>query len=101
MPDYIPIQDVITVGTSSVRISDKPNVGQKRVEFVLTNVSAGGQVIWLAMEQDAVVGQGLKPLAVGESMYAVIDSRYEPWQGRWNAVATAAGALLARSERTE
>lgn len=93
----LPREDSVSVGVTSVEVS--PETGSKqRQAIVLTNTSAGGQVISLAWGRDAVAGKGITLLA-GEHHVEAIDKGFIPLNARISAIADAAGGTLAIHER--
>lgn len=66
--------------------------------MVFTNVSTGGQTIFLSSGADAALNTGI-PLKVGSSWAESIDSAFTPTNLKWSAISDLAGATLAISER--
>lgn len=92
-PELVPLQTSITVGTSVVDIAplDKTT---KRLIYVFSNTSSGGQSISLGIGQDAVAGKGIV-LSPGGVWQESVDNRYDPSNLRLTAVASGAGGTLA------
>lgn len=97
--ELIPRQTSLTIGTSVSEISPETGIRQRQL-IVLTNVSTGGQIIYLASGQDAALNAGI-PLKVGSSWAESIDSSFRPTNLRWTAISDLAGATLAVAERVE
>lgn len=97
--ELIPRNSSLTVGTSVTEVSPETGNRQRKL-IVLTNVSTGGQTIYLASGQDAALSAGI-PLKVGSSWAESIDSSFTPTNLRWTAVSDLAGSTLAICERVE
>jgi len=87
----------LAVSTAAVLVSPYLAVGIRKV-LALTNASTGAQTISLSWGVPAVANTGIV-LAPGQSWVESIDSQYVPdIQDIW-AISSAAGAVLAISER--
>lgn len=87
---------VATVGVSSSKVAEE--CYQERVFHSYVNNSTGGQKIYLAFGQEAVVGSGM-PLSVGGFWSESKDSGENISQEQVNAISDIAGASLAIVER--
>lgn len=87
----------VTVGTTSVEVSRQISVGQV-ISRVYTNASSAGQVISLAWGEPAVANSGMVLYPQG-SWSETIDVAYIPSSDAVNAIASAAGGVLAVAER--
>jgi len=85
----------LTVGTSSVIVSNSRNELNKRKTLLVRNVSGDGTIIYVNLGQTtAVLTTGIK-LEDGESFSDSTGEGYEAYQGTFSAIATAAtGSLL-------
>lgn len=93
------INDQVTVGTDAVVVSlEKSNMNGKRISLVFTNTSAGGQVITIAIDKEAVANQGIV-LNPGGSWSTSASEGYLPTQSHITAVSDLAGGLLSIQER--
>jgi len=95
MPTEITNNTSMTIGASLEQVLPKVAFG-KRIEYVLTNTSTGGQQISLALSEttSAADGKGIV-LKVGQSHYASISDGYPMWQGPITGIASGGGATLA------
>ena len=100
LPGGSPVSDAVTVGTTSLNVV--PGLSPTQEDFyqvVLSNVSTGGQVIYLNdTGGSAVSGKGIM-LQPGEKIFYSIDAQYVPPRAGINAVASATGGSLGRSIR--
>ena len=89
----------LAVNTTPVVVSEEQYEGcaQRKVIFI-TNTSAGGQVITLSPDTDAVAGVGIV-IGPGGFYQDSADSGYIPNQSRISAVSNLAGGTLAIHER--
>lgn len=71
---------------------------QQRSAVIITNTSTGGQVITLAMGQEAVAGAGIV-LSVGGVYQDSRDGQYMPSNKQINAISSGAGGTVAVQER--
>lgn len=91
--------DSVTVGTSAVTVSlEQNNPNAQRSMIVLTNISTGGQTIYLAFGAEAKASQGIA-LAVGGYHAEALDAGFKPTNQQITAIASAAGGTLAVHER--
>ena len=86
-----------TIGTSSVIVAEDLWEND-RVEITLTNISSGGQVISIAIDGEAVANTG-KVLSPGGFYAASEGDGFKPTKKRISAISSAAGGILAISER--
>jgi len=89
----------LTIAATSMRISEAVYNGQRAV-LILKNTSTGGEIISLAIGQQAVANSGLV-LKQGETMTMAKDSGYNPTNQDINAIGSAATATLAIYEEIE
>jgi hypothetical protein len=90
----------ITVGTDAIVISvEKNNENNKRKSIILINTSAAAQVITIAIDAQAVAGQGIV-LAVGGSWQDSQEGGYLPTQKQITVISNAIGGLVSIQERT-
>lgn len=88
-----PINTNITVGTSATVVSlEKGN--EEREAIILTNVSTAGQVITIAIGEEAKAGKGIV-LGVGSQCALSMDAGFKPPQQAITAIADGANASLA------
>jgi hypothetical protein len=90
-------QRVVTVGATSTVVSRLSPIA-RRVQFVLTNASTGGQTISISLSQEAVAGQGIV-LSPGGFYAESTDSGFVASNEDIYAIASGAGGSLAVSER--
>lgn len=90
------INTTVTVGTSNVEVSRE--CFQQRSAIVLTNTSTGGQVISIAIGEQAVAGNGIQ-LRAGGVYQDTRDGSYMPSNKQINAISDVAGGTLAVHER--
>lgn len=89
------INRTATIGTDTTMISEaKINGHSERVRLVVTNTSAGGQVISLAVNADATAGSGLV-LSPGGFMTWERQGNVPVQQQRVNAISNLAGGSVA------
>lgn len=91
----LPQESQKTVGTSAVDVFNEVDAA---VERSVTNISTSGQVIYLGIGQDAVVGKGIV-VPPGSVYSQAIDARYTPDAVRWSAISSGASGLLATHQR--
>lgn len=94
-----PIQDSITIGTTSIEVSSECNTDD-RTAIVYKNISTTGQTIWLAWLKDAVASSGIE-LSPGDTWVESQDTKFNPLRYAINAIASAPGAVMTRHERRE
>jgi len=88
-----------TIGTDSVEVlQDRTGLNIKRTSYVLTNISAAGQVIYIFIGEQAATSKGI-PLYVGGSLDRTINEN--PQQEQFLGIASAAGAILSIQEETQ
>ena len=101
LPEIIPRQTVISVGTSVVVVSNEIdlNATSYRKAIILKNTSTGGQKISLGIGLDAVNGSG-EVLDPGDYIIESASEGYFPTFGKFRitAIASAAGGTLAVME---
>lgn len=90
----------VTVGTSVTELSDDKTqyLDTTRISIILVNTSTGGQNVTIAIDGEAVAGQGIV-LYPGGTWNDSQDGIYLPTQARITAIASAAGATIAIQER--
>ena len=89
--------DQLTIGTTNVNVSKAPH-GNKRKSIMLTNTSAGAQVITIGKgDIGATAGRGLI-LAVGQSYIESTSEGFQCYQGPIQGISDVAGALLSIQE---
>lgn len=91
--------ETITVGTDSViALIDRQGLEQKRISYVLQNISTGGQIITISTGAP-VASKASRYLAVGGTEDRTPEQR--PPQQAIYAISDAAGATLAIYEESE
>jgi len=91
--------ELISVGTAAIVVSDeRNNMNQPRVSITIVNTSTAGQVITLAVDNEAKTGKGIQ-LAVGGSFTDSRDSLYYPTQKYITAISDAANGQISLQER--
>jgi len=89
----------LTVGTSAAVVCLEQSLPQsQRSVLILTNISTGGQTIYLSFSGEAVANKGI-PLSVGGFHAESIDAGFRPSNNQITAIASAVGATLAIHER--
>ena len=71
---------------------------QQRSAVIITNTSTAGQVIYIAVGQEAKVGEGI-PLSVGGVYQDTMDAGYKPSNKQIQAISSAVGGLVSVHER--
>jgi len=93
--------DLVTVDTTAVVISvEKANANTVRKSIIVINSSAGGQVVTLGIDKEAVANYGIV-LSPGGYWSDSAEGGYYPTQKQITAIADIAGAKLSIQERTE
>jgi len=92
-------EQVTVNATASVVSVEKGNNNGQRQSIILINTSAGGQVITIAIDTEAVVNKGIV-LQAGGVWQDSKDGGYIPTQKQITAISSAAGGLLSIQERT-
>lgn len=87
----------VTIGVTPSIVAEELQPKQ-RTEIFLCNNSTGGQVIYLGIDADAVVGSGLT-LYPGGVFASSSDSGFSPTHKRITAISNLAGASLTGFER--
>lgn len=88
----------VSVGTSATLVAEQLLYGQRKA-IVLTNISTGGQVIYLSVgQQPSATGSGI-PLYPAGSWSESLDSAFIPTNAQIWAISTAAAGTLAIHER--
>lgn len=95
--ETIPRQLSLAVGASVVEVSPETGTNQRTL-LCLSNVSIGGQIIYIGVGADAVANAGIV-LQPTESYTEAIDTAFTPSNLRFTALASAAGGVLAIHER--
>lgn len=89
----------LTVGTSAAVVALEQSLPQaQRSVLILTNISTGGQTIYLSFSGEAQANKGI-PLYVGGFHSESIDAGFKPTNNQITAIASGAGATLAIHER--
>jgi len=88
-----------TIATTSTMISEAV-YNATRVAFMVKNISLAGEVIYLAIGKEAIIGQGIQ-LQQGDYIFFSRDGGYTPSQDRINAIASVATANLAIHEEID
>lgn len=89
----------LDVGTSSIVISEeKSNENVNRVEIILINTSTGGEVITVAVDNEAVALNGIVLYQGGNYSFTIQGSIF-PTQKQINAICSGAGGKLSVYER--
>jgi len=88
-----------TIATTNTMISPAL-YGNKRIVLVVTNTSTAGEVISIAVGQEAVAGKGIV-LNQNDKLAMSSDSGYAPPLEQINAIASAATATLSVYEESE
>lgn len=91
--------DSVTVGTTSVEVSPARRPRQRQA-LVITNVSTGGQIVYLMWADEAIAGKGI-PLFPGGAWSESVDSAYTPPKGKISAIASGALGSIAIHEQME
>lgn len=86
----------VSVGTASVVLSDE--CFQQRSALIISNTSTGGQIIYISVGQDAVVGNGVF-IAPGGVYQDTRDGSYFPTNLQINGISNLAGGTVAIQER--
>jgi len=87
-----------TIGTTSSVVANQQNSGTRTfISFI--NTSTGGQVITIAVGEEAKAGEGIV-LSPGGYYYEDTDSIVYPTQTQITAISDVAGGTLAIQERT-
>jgi len=92
-------QRQVEVGVTSGVVSRLQPIA-RRVLFVLTKVSTGGQTITVSIGQDATAGNGIV-LGPGGFYSESADAGFTPTNDDIYAISDLAGGLLAVSERVD
>ena len=90
--------DTATVGTSSVTLFKRVLLGQKRIEFAITNTSSTQDVYIFMGNIAAVSGSGIK-LTPNTSFIQSTDAGSSCWQGEVQCIASAAAGSVAIMQR--
>lgn len=85
-----------TIGATSSVVSEQ--CFQQRTAIIITNTSTAGQVINIALGQEAAVGTGIQ-LSPGGTYQDARDGAYMPSNQQVNAISSAIGGTLAVHER--
>jgi len=93
----IPNDAVYTVGVTPVDLSPEKGDGMRTL-LIVTNLSSGGQVVYIAVGKDASTSDAiaLQPFGVYQE---TLDARFTPTSKRISAVSNLAGATVAIHER--
>lgn len=91
----------LTVDTTTIEVSEDKTTraDSKRIGIVLINTSGGGQVISIAIDGEAVAGQGIVLSPGGYWQDNQDGIGYMPTQARITAISNLAGGTLAIQER--
>lgn len=91
----------LTVGVTAVEVSEDKTArtDSKRIGIILINTSTGGQTITIAIDGEAVAGEGIVLSPGGYWQDNQDGIGYLPTQARITAVSDLAGATLAIQER--
>ena len=87
-----------TVGITPVNIAEQ-QINGKRTFISVVNTSTSGQIVYLSVGEEAVLGQGF-PMSPGGSFSEDTSSIVFPSQKHYSVIADAAGATVAIQERT-
>ena len=90
---------VVAVGVAQVVISPAIAPGRRKL-ILMTNTSAGGERISIALNGNAIDGSSIV-LAAGFSWLESIDAVFTPTNEVITAISSGAGGLLAVHERIE
>jgi hypothetical protein len=94
---HLPRDTKHTIGTTSKIISNELTT-QQREAIIISNISAGGQIVTLGIGRDAVANTGI--ILLGGAIYhEVIDSEFKPTNAIITAIASGAGAVVSVHER--
>lgn len=85
-----------TIGTTSALVSEE--CFQQRTAIIITNTSPAGQVINIAIGEEAKAGIGVQ-LSVGGTYQDARDGQYMPSNKQIQAISSAAGGTIAVHER--
>lgn len=99
MAQYV-MNDSATVGTSSSTLLRQVLLGQKRIEFCITNTSSTQDVYLFMGDQAATSGAGVK-LTPNTSFIQSTDAGSTCWQGQLQCIASAAAGSVAIMQRIE
>jgi len=86
-----------TVGATAVTISPEKGDGYRTL-LIVTNLSVGGQVVYLGIDKDATTSSAIA-LQPGGIYQETLDARFTPTTKRISAIASGAGALVSIHER--
>lgn len=87
----------VTIATTNTLVSDSKHPPQQRAVLIIKNVSTAGEIINLAIGQEAKLLQGVQ-LNQGDTYQMSIEAGYHPSNERINAIASAGTAKLAVHE---
>jgi len=90
------INTSVTIGVTNVEVSKE--CFQQRSAIVLTNTSTGGQIISIAIGEQATANLGIQ-LRPGGVYQDTRDGNYNPSNKQINAISDVAGGTLAVHER--
>lgn len=91
-------EDSVTVGTSSVLVSEARPPNRKRQEINFTNASTGGQILYYAYGIPAVAGKG-GTIYPGGSLQGASGEGFKLTNSRIFFISSAAGGTLTVHER--
>ena len=86
-----------TIGTDSTIISEAKSYSYRKI-FYVVNISTGGQIIYIAVDDEATIGHGIQ-LAPGGYYMESMDAGFIPTQSRISAISSIAGGIIAMHER--
>jgi len=89
----------LSVGTTSIVVSEARNLQNKRKNIVIRNTSSGSQVITINLGYGVAENEAGIVLKVNESFSDSSETGYEAYQGVITSISSGAGAQLSIYER--
>jgi len=98
MPELNINKQITILTTATIVSQEKDNGNLRRVAIMVQNNSTGGETISIAIDKEAVAGEGIV-LSPGGTWSDTAEGGYDPTQKLITAVGSAATATLAIQER--